>query len=76
MRRAMIAAVWLALAVGTASTMACTRIVELGAPDAGTSGGPDSGLDGAVLPDGGIASSDGGAMGDGAIGDASVPDAL
>ena len=71
MRRAMLVAVWLGLAIAAASTMACTRIVELGAPDAGNSAVPDGAVDGSSLSDGGIDQSDGGAFGDGG-----VPDAL
>jgi hypothetical protein len=80
MRRASILVVWLATAIIAASAVSCTRIVDLDPPDASLHTG-DGGTDGAFLPDGGFDNGDGGLFGDGAIddgaiGDASAPDAF
>ncbi len=77
MRRALIAAVCLALALATA--VSCTRVVDLDRPDAQGSDAagilPDGRQDGGGLGDGGDLG-DGGSNPDGAIGDASLPDAF
>ena len=76
MRYTMLGALWIGIAVGAASALSCTRVVDLDLPDA-SSGLPDAAVgDGAIVGDG-FVDQDAITTGDGGAGDAfPAPDAL